>query len=1414
MSTPPSADRNLIFGLLALQMDFVTREQLLEAMHAWMLAKHLPLGDILHQRGVLAEDERQVLDLAMQKHIQRHGGDPQASLAALRVEPAVRSQLQGMDDADVQHSLAALSVAPAGSATTAPVIVPAGDVRYRRLREHAKGGLGEVFVALDEELRREVALKEIQERFADQPDSRARFLREAEVTGNLEHPGVVPVYGLGAYADGRPFYAMRLIRGQSMQEAISRFHEGDEDPRRDPGERGLALRDLLTRFVAVCNAVFYAHAQGVIHRDLKPANVMLGEYGETLVIDWGLARLLEQLDGEQTTAERQVLPGAVSGSMPTQMGQVVGTPAYMPPEQANGRLDQMERHSDVFSLGATLYALLTGQAPYSGPDMLAQAVRAEVVPARRVKRSVSVALEAVCGKAMAVKPEERYPSARALAEDVQRWLADEPVSAYCEPWSVRAGRWLRRHKTLAASTAAVLLASLVIGGFAVWRLEQQAAQQRRGVEAALAEVARLQQQARWAEAGVALDGAESRLEKGGPKDLRARLEQARRDIDLVARLDAIRLKLATWTEGGFDFATADRSYEETFRDTGMGEVGGDTTAAAGWVRTSAVRDALVAALDHWVTCTGKRERRNWLLEVARRADPDPWRDRARDPVIQEDRKALARLMVEKAIAKQSPQLLIALAALLPAADAERLRRRTQEWHPGDFWINFLVGDALAEGKKPGEAVGYYRAALALRPKTFAVHINLGMALYTRGQLEEAIVSFRQAIALDPRSGMAHNNLTMALLARGKVDEAIAVCRQAIALDPKDASAHSNLGNALHTMGRLDEAIAEHRKAIALDPGYAKPHNNLGTALRARGRLDEAIAAHRKAIALDATSALAHSNLGLALHDQGKVDEAIARYHKAIALDPGHAMTHASLGQALSTKGRLDEAVACCRKAIQLDPKLSLPHIELGTVLVKQGKREEAIACYRQAIVLAPRHAVAHINLGKALHTMGRLDEAIVAYRNALEIDPGSADTHNNLGSILHARGRLDEALAELRQAVRIDSESAQAHYNLGVVLSAKGKTEEAIAAYRKAIKLDPRNADAHDHLGFILWVKGKRDEALGEYRQAIAGDPRHVKAHYELAYALGASGKVDEAIAVYHKVIALDPRYPTAHTNLGTLLYQQGKVDEAIAAFRQAIALDPKNATNHYNLGNGLRARGKTEDAITAYRQALEINPKYPEAHCNLAQCLHSQGRFTEALGSLRRGHALGVKRPGWRYPSALWVRQAERMVALEEKLPALRKGEYKPRDNKERIALVEVCRAKRLYHAAATLYADAFAAQPRLEDDLQAGHRYNAACAAALAGCGQGKDSPRPDDKERARLRGQALTGLRADLALWTKQASGTRALRRAVGKGLRHWQKNPDLAGVRDDEALERLPEDEQAEWKKLWAEVAALLKKSEEP
>jgi serine/threonine protein kinase/tetratricopeptide (TPR) repeat protein len=465
----PVADRNLLFGVLAMQMDFITREQLIAAMQAWVFDKNKPLGEILVANKALADDNRALLEALVQKHLALHDNNAEKSLAAVSSVGSLKKDLEKIADQDVQASLAHVSAAPAKDVdiyATVASAKPATGMRFRILRPHAKGGLGEVFVAHDEELHREVALKEIQERQADNLESRSRFLVEAEITGGLEHPGIVPVYGLGAYADGRPYYAMRFIRGDSLKDAIERFHKADAAGM-DAGQRTLALRSLLGRFVDVCDAISYAHSRGVLHRDLKPGNIMLGKYGETLVVDWGLAKPMGQpLEPTVRTepGEGSLIPHSIGASSQTVMGSALGTPQYMSPEQAAGRHDQLGPASDVYSLGATLYCLLTGQAPFSEKDVgtvLQKVQRGDFPRPREVKQNVPLPLEAICRKAMALLPANRYAAPRNLADDIEHWLADEPVSAWPEPWTAKARRWIGRHRTLVTGTAAAVLVALV-----------------------------------------------------------------------------------------------------------------------------------------------------------------------------------------------------------------------------------------------------------------------------------------------------------------------------------------------------------------------------------------------------------------------------------------------------------------------------------------------------------------------------------------------------------------------------------------------------------------------------------------------------------------------------------------------------------------------------------------------------------------------------------------------------------------------------------------------------------------------------------------------------------------------------------------------------------------------------------------
>ncbi|MBY0527275.1 MAG: SUMF1/EgtB/PvdO family nonheme iron enzyme [Gemmataceae bacterium] len=468
----PTADGNVLLALLAYQNDFIADEALITVLNAWAADKSRPLGQLLVERNAISPDVRALLESLVDRHLHAHHNAPCRSLAALSSIGSVRERLKQIADPDVAASMshmpesadpfATRAPLPSGESVTTSVGAPtSGGLRFRVLRPHARGGLGAVFVAHDEELRREVALKEIQDRHADDPGSRARFLLEAEITGGLEHPGIVPVYGLGSYGDGRPYYAMRFIRGDSLKDAIERFYKEDH-PGRDPSERAVAFRKLLGRFIDVCNAIDYAHSRGVLHRDLKPGNIMLGKYGETLVVDWGLAKPLDDRQ-EGAEEEQRLRPMSASGTAETVAGTAIGTPQFMSPEQAAGRLAELGPASDVYSLGATLYCLLTGQPPFTGDvgGILQRVQRGDFPRPHQIRTDVPRALEAICLKAMALAPPQRYTTPRLLADDAEHWLADEPVAVYREPLLARLARWARRHRTAVASTAVLLVTAVV-----------------------------------------------------------------------------------------------------------------------------------------------------------------------------------------------------------------------------------------------------------------------------------------------------------------------------------------------------------------------------------------------------------------------------------------------------------------------------------------------------------------------------------------------------------------------------------------------------------------------------------------------------------------------------------------------------------------------------------------------------------------------------------------------------------------------------------------------------------------------------------------------------------------------------------------------------------------------------------------
>ncbi len=463
MSPNINIDRNLLFAVIALQDDLIDQAQFADVCAGWAMRLERPLAELLIERRWITEQDRGDVERKLERKLKKHQGDLRATLGAV-AEFEARDVLGAIANPAVRQSINGLSPAR-GHVLVETLVPPAAQrdaMRYTLTRLHAEGGLGKIWIAHDTDLNRDVALKEIKSEATPSPESWRRFLKEAQITGQLEHPNIVPVYELARRKeDDQPFYTMRFLRGQTLRDAIAEFHRRRADKAADRLE---LQRQLLEPFVKVCQAIGYAHSRGVIHRDLKPENVVLGGHGEVVVLDWGLAKIVGQTDDDFKT---QPEPGiSVSADAETQQtrGQA-GTPAYMAPEQVEGRSDLIDVRTDVYGLGAILFEILTGQPPASGATIgeVFSKIRAGNLPkARELEPTVPRALEAICAKALAHDPHHRYRRPEDLAEDVRRWLLDEPVSVHRDALTVRLMRWGRHHRTL-ATTLAALLVTAVIG---------------------------------------------------------------------------------------------------------------------------------------------------------------------------------------------------------------------------------------------------------------------------------------------------------------------------------------------------------------------------------------------------------------------------------------------------------------------------------------------------------------------------------------------------------------------------------------------------------------------------------------------------------------------------------------------------------------------------------------------------------------------------------------------------------------------------------------------------------------------------------------------------------------------------------------------------------------------------------------
>jgi tetratricopeptide (TPR) repeat protein/serine/threonine protein kinase len=1380
---------------------------------------------------------------------------------------------------------------------------------YKLLEQIGEGGFGVVFMAEQQQpVRRKVALKVLKPGM-DTRQVAARFEAERQALALMDHPNIAHVFDGGATASGRPYFVMELVRGVPVTDFCD--------------QNKLAIRERLELFIDVCQAVQHAHQKGIIHRDIKPSNVLVTLHDDKAlvkVIDFGIAKAT----GQQLTEK----------TLFTNFAQMIGTPLYMSPEQAQMTSLDVDTRSDVYSLGVLMYELLTGTTPFDkerlrtvGFDEIRRIIREEEPPRpstristmgqpstaistqrksdpKRLSQLFRGELDWIVMKALEKDRNRRYETASAFVADVQRYLDDEPVLACPPSVGYRMRKLARRHMFLVRAIVAVVFVVVVATIVLLWREKERA-------DAAKAQTDENYQaldkerQRTLANLGVATDAlqdiylreGESRLFRDeGPPEVPERI--LRQGLEFYKRLDL--------DSGGEPQARLERAKAHLTVGYARTWLGKSAEAEADYRQAVQMAADLAAMFPDdpaypEVLALGSRSLGALLVGLGRYQEAETFYRRALALMRERARDALNKQEIRVALANVLQNLAVVLLALERGAEAVDAAREAQELlehliaeHPDNPSYHALLGTALntlaTSRQKKGErteAVQLYRRAieqglagtkdpnapLISREALGNHYYLLGQLILEMGNRTEAEKAWREAVAVQGRladgwpgivkfryaSSETSWRLGNLLIDSGRSPEAADVLlqpinreearadqirdrphhlhllanlhfRRGLALKlagrPKEAEPHYLRALAIHRglVGRFpesavyrhelagglfdlalvywqlqqyDKVIGCHSEAIAREPTNATIWNNRGIAYISLHQYDKAVEDLSKALELDSKHVGAWANRGTAYVQLRQYEKAIVDSSEAIKLDPKSAAAWNVRGSAHFGLSQYDEAILDFSSAIKLDSNHPGPWSNRGDAYRKLRQEQKAVDDYLIAVKLDPKHYQAWVGLGNAYAALSQYDQAITAYRHCDQLKPDAADKGWGLGNVgvaLHNQGRLDEAIAVFTEVIGLKPDDDGAHNNLGRALEAKGLLDQAIVAYGDAIR----------HLSAKPPQKQTHDYATGRSRIAIV--------HNNLGNVLAKKGLLDQAIEAYRDAIRDQQDYAMAHSNLGGVLMNKGLIDEAIQEHKVAIRIQPTDAEFHYNFGIAFGHHGLLNEAVAEYKAAIGLRPEFAGYHCELAGVLRRQERFVDSLAAYKRGHELGSKQSDWGHPTGDWVREAERLVALDAKLSKIERGEVQLTGAIEQIELARFCQVhKKRRRLAARFYVNAFAAEPKLAEDLKTQDRYNAARAAVLAAGTHGKDHVQDDDADGARMRQQALDWLRADLGFYTKLTDDAPTeLHAFVQKRLQHWLKETDFAGVRG-QALAKLPETERPAWSKLWTDVEQTLHKA---
>jgi tetratricopeptide (TPR) repeat protein/tRNA A-37 threonylcarbamoyl transferase component Bud32 len=1133
---------------------------------------------------------------------------------------------------------------------------------YELLGELDRGGMGIVYRARDKRLNRVVAVKFLHPRYAAGSFAARRFLDEATITGQLQHPGIPPVHEVGELPDGRPFIAMKLISGRTLDEILA--------------DGSMTRGALVAAFEHICQAVAYAHARGVIHRDLKPRNVMVGAFGEVQVMDWGLAKVRPGAGTdtvEASAADTFHDPrSAADEHARTRTGCRIGTPGYMAPEQALGALDQIDERSDVFGLGGILCAILTGQPPFVAPNpesarQLAAEKNLGATLARLDACGADRELVAICKGCLAAEPVERPRNAGAVADALQSYrVAAEERARRAELDRVRAegerakaelqvAEQRKRRKVQLALLAAGLLLVTGGGAFAWWENDQS---NKRRIEETLQAGETKGRETRNRDrfviaheqcesalrtddaytAAIALGELEKRFLEGGVEDFAPRVERSRKDLAMLEELD--RIDLYRWTRPADGWVSQESAvtgrWKQAFAQFGIAPGSTPVNEAIRSIHDSLIRDRLLGALDLWLVYEPSQKTLAETLALAdllKAADRDDYRDALRAEVRSNDYTRLLQLAESPSALEQPHRFAVAFGAyfVVPAERRRALLAKTVVSRPKDIAVLIAMAETYPINTPEGaaERARWFQAAVATRPQNVAAWHGLGSALYGKGDLDAAIPAFKAAMMLDPDYPHTNFHLNILLSSQHALTGSPFAKKQVPPFTP------SLLGRPPHG-GTVSPPGLPGVPPFTLPGRPPQPSESqlAGSSFRSGirsyllGDADGAIIAYQKALEFNPTCTPALHNLAAIYLSQKKYPEAIAYARAVITANPRFPLdepevpflmldqdnAHVIRNEALVRTGDINGT----RATWMLDQAIT--HVILGEALVRTGDIPGARAAWTTAARQNTRWA----------YLLARLPpDPVAPPQPAVAPLPGGTPLRSpdHVRAILHLQKRdFDQAVPLLEKAVEADRNSAPALLDLGFVYNEKRQFDKAIPCFKKVIALDRKNVTAHNNLGAAYNGKERYDEAIRCFDEAIKLDPYHLPAHSNRAFAYNAKKEYDKAISDYEKALAINDRYIPARLSLGDAYNAKRDHNKAVMCFKRVLELDRNNVVAHISLGFTYNSLGRYEDAIPCLKKAFALDPKRATAPNNLGFAYNAVGLRDEGIPLLKKAVELSPK--------------------------------------------------------------------------------------------------------------------------------------------------------------------------------------------